>query len=146
MDLRKSMERFYVAMVINELRLGNGAVSQGITHNSLLYLDLIAYTDKCTVSRLADMLHIAKSAVTLKVKELEKLGLVSKTQSEEDKRVYYLTVNQAVRTEYKAYDRALYAALDKVEERYAPAQVDMLCDMLEIIHRSFCEQERGEEK
>ena len=61
------------------------------------------------------MLHIATSAATLKVKELEKLGLVSKTQSEEDKRVYYLTVNEAVRAEYKAYDQSLYAALDQVE-------------------------------
>lgn len=146
MDLRKSMERFYVGMVINELRMGNGAISQGITHNSLLYLDLIAYTDKCTVSRLAQMLHIATSAATLKVKELEKLGLVSKTQSEEDKRVYYLTVNEAVRAEYKAYDQALYAALDQVERRYGPEQVDMFCDMLQIIHQSFCELEKGEEK
>ena len=138
MDLRKSMERFYVGMVINELRMGNGAISQGITHNSLLYLDLIAYTEKCTVSRLAQMLHIATSAATLKVKELEKLGLVSKTQSEEDKRVYYLTVNEAVRAEYKVYDQALYAALDQVERRYRPEQVDMFCDMLQIIHQSFC--------
>ncbi len=146
MDLRKSMERFYVGMVINELRMGNGAISQGITHNSLLYLDLIAYTEKCTVSRLAQMLHIATSAATLKVKELEKLGLVSKTQSEEDKRVYYLTVNEAVRAEYKVYDQALYAALDQVERRYRPEQVDMFCDMLQIIHQSFCELEKGEEK
>lgn len=147
MDLRQSMERFYVGMVVNELRLANGAISQGITHNSLLYLDLIAYTDKCTVSRLADMLHIAKSAVTLKVKELERLGLVTKTQSDEDKRVFYLSVNEPVRAEYRAYDRALYAALDEVERRYSPEEVAMLCDMLESIHRSFCQLsqlEKGE--
>ena len=127
MDLRQSMERFYVGMVVNELRLANGAISQGITHNSLLYLDMIAYTDKWT--------------------ELERLGLVTKTQSDEDKRVFYLSVNEPVRAEYRAYDRALYAALDEVERRHSPEEVAMLCDMLESIHRSFCQLsqlEKGE--
>ena len=144
MDLRKGMERFYLDLVVNELRLGNGAVSQGITHNSLLCLDIIAYTDKCTVSKIADMLHIAKSAVTLKVKELEKLGLVTKTRSAEDKRVYYLNVNQAVREEYNAYDRVLYKALDEVERRFAPQQVELLCQMLELIDQSFCDLDKLE--
>lgn len=140
MNLRQSMERFYIGMVINELRLANGSVSQGITHNSLLYLDLIAYTDKCTVSRLADMLHIAKSAVTLKVKELERLGLVTKTQSDEDKRVFYLHINEQMRAEYQAYDQVLYAALDEVERSHSPQEVAMLCGMLETIHQSFCRE------
>lgn len=148
MDLRGSMGRFYLGLVINELRLANGSVGQGVSHNSILYLDLIAYTDRCTVSRLADMLHIARSAVTLKVKELEKLGLVTKTQSEEDRRVYYLHVNEKVRAEYRIYDRALYAVLDKVEGSYSPGEIDLLCRMLEDIHRSLCElngREKGED-
>ena len=87
MDLKKACDQFYLDLIINELRLMNSTnTSNNITYNSLLYLDIIGYKKNCTVSYIADVLNVAKSAVTLKVKELEKMGLVKKTQSEEDKR------------------------------------------------------------
>lgn len=147
MDLRRKMDRFYLDMVINELRLANHDSYQRVTHNSLLYLDIIAYKENCTVSYIAEALHVAKSAVTLKVKELERQGLVVKTQSGEDKRVFYLTINETLREEYKAYDRVLYAALDEVEATYSPEQVRLLCDMLDTISRRFeLENEKTERK
>ena len=82
-----------------------------------------------------------------KVKELERQGLVVKTQSAEDKRVFYLTINETLREEYKAYDRVLYAALDEVEATYSPEQVRLLCDMLDTISRRFeQENEKTERK
>ena len=45
---------------------------------------------ECTVSTLANTLHITKSAVTIKVNELERLGMVTKTRSETDRRVIQL--------------------------------------------------------
>ena len=147
MDLRRKMDRFYLDMVINELRLANHDSYQRVTHNSLLYLDIIAYKENCTVSYIAEALHVAKSAVTLKVKELERQGLVVKTQSAEDKRVFYLTINETLREEYKAYDRVLYAALDEVEATYGPQQVRLLWDMLDTISRRFeQENEKTERK
>lgn len=140
MDLKKTMNRFYFDMVVNELRLANYNSYQSVTYNSLLYLDIIAYKEKCTVSYIADILHVAKSAVTLKVKELEKLGLVKKIQSSEDKRVHYLEVNETLLEEYKAYDRVLNGALDEVEKKYSAAELKILFDMLDTINRHF-EQE-----
>ena len=137
MDLKRKMDRFYLDMVIGELRLANHNSYQRVTHNSLLYLDIIAYKENCTVSAIAEALHIAKPAVTLKVKELERQGLVEKTQSSEDQRVFYLKINETLREEYKAYDRVLYAALDEVEAQYTEEQVQLLCDMLDTISRHF---------
>lgn len=131
------MNRFYFDMVVNELRLANYNSYQSVTYNSLLYLDIIAYKEKCTVSYIADILHVAKSAVTLKVKELEKLGLVKKIQSSEDKRVHYLEVNETLLEEYKAYDRVLNGALDEVEKKYSAAELKILFDMLDTINRHF---------
>ena len=137
MDLKKTVNRFYFDMVVNELRLANYNSYQSVTYNSLLYLDIIAYKEKCTVSYIADILHVAKSAVTLKVKELEKLGLVKKIQSSEDKRVHYLEVNETLLEEYKAYDRVLNGALDEVEKKYSAAELKILFDMLDTINRHF---------
>ena len=48
MDLRQRMERLFVDMVVGELRLAHDNTYQSVTYNSLLYLDLIAYTPDCT--------------------------------------------------------------------------------------------------
>ncbi len=146
MNLKERMDRFYLDMVINELRQANADSCQHISYNSMLYLDIIAYRKNCTVSAIADMLHIARSAVTLKVKELERLGLVHKVQSTEDKRIFYLTVDQKVLDEYKAYDRVLYGALDELEARYAPPQLSTLCDMLDTINRHFQNADKPTER
>lgn len=137
MSLRAKMDRYYLDMVIHELRLANNHSYQSITHNSLLYLDIIAYKENCTVSYIASVLHVAKSAVTLKVKELERLGFVYKTQSEKDKRVFYLHVNQTLVDEYKAYNQVLYAALDEIERSYSKQDIENFCSMLDTINRYF---------
>lgn len=137
MNLKEKMDRFYLDTIINELRLANNSSYQNITYNSLLYMDIIAYKKDCTVSYLAEALHVAKSAVTLKVKELEKLGLVFKEQSREDKRVHFLRVNQEVLDRYKEYDAVLYGALDEVEKKYQPEQIQLLMDMFDMINQHF---------
>lgn len=137
MDLKKMVDRFYLDMVINELQLANYNHCQQVSYNSILYLDIIAYKENCTVSYIADVLHVAKSAVTLKIKELERLGLVVKKQSEEDKRVYYLYVNEKLLEEYKSYDRVLYAALEEIQDTYSKKDIENLCNMLETINKHF---------
>lgn len=137
MDLRQRMERLFVDRTVSELQLANSDTYQSVTYNSLLYLDLIAYTPDCTAGYLAETLHVAPSAITSKVRELERLGLVTRTRSERDKRVYYLHINEQLRAEYRAYDQILYGALDELEARYTPQQVDLLCEMLDAINRSF---------
>ena len=137
MDLRQRMERLFVDRTVSELQLANSDTYQSVTYNRLLYLDLIAYTPDCTAGYLAETLHVAPSAITSKVRELERLGLVTRTRSERDKRVYYLHINEQLRAEYRAYDQILYGALDELEARYTPRQVDLLCEMLDAINRGF---------
>lgn len=140
MNLRGTVDRFYLDMVINQLRLANFNCYQHVTYNSLLYLDIIAYTENCTVSYLSNILRVAKSAVTLKVKELEKLGLVEKVQSSEDKRVFYLHVNEMLLKEYEAYDQVLYGALNEIEEKYSTSEINAFCNMLDTINKHFNEE------
>ena len=137
MDLRQRMERLFVDRTVSELQHAHSDTNQSVTYNSLLYLDLIAYTPDCTAGYLAETLHVAPSAITSKVRELERLGLVTRTRSERDKRVYYLHINEQLRAEYRAYDQILYGALDELEARYTPRQVDLLCEMLDAINRGF---------
>ena len=135
MELREKVDRFFYDMTVSQMQLANMEYHQQVSYHSILYLDLIAYTKDCTVSKLSKMLHVAPSAATLKVKELQRLGLVEELQSQEDKRVYYLYVNERLKKEYEAYDRVLYGALDESEATYSAQEVETLCRMLDTINR-----------
>ena len=105
MSIVEEINEFYYRMAIYELEMMNGTdYYHGLSYNSLLYLNIIDQMEACTVSKIAEILHITKSAVTVKVNELVKQGLVVKEQSTEDKRVFYLRLNEDMDKIMKNYD------------------------------------------
>lgn len=129
----KAIDQLYYNIILNELRMMNkNLLYYNITYNSLLYLDLISYTENCTVSLLAGMLRVAKSSVTLKVNELIKQGFVEKKQSEHDRRVYYLTVRPEILAEFKKLDQATNYAVEQVKKQYATKEIEDFCEMLDV--------------
>lgn len=120
--------------------MNENTIYPNINYNTFLYLDLIAYKDNCTVSYLADSLHISKSAVTIKVNELIKLGLVTKTQSEKDRRVYYLSVSPEVAADNRQYGRRLSKAVRMLEERYGAKDLETFREMLNVLSASYLEE------
>lgn len=136
MKLTEAINRFYYEGAINELRLMNNSVIQPtISYNTLLYMDIISYTENCTVSKLAKLLNVAKSAITGKVKVLIKKGLITKVQSSEDKRVFYLFVNKEIATQY--YNEVRNRAVAEIEKKYSAKEVESFCDMLDILSQQF---------
>lgn len=143
-DRLKTMEaidRLYYMLTLHELRqMHRNTYYANITYNSMLYMDLIHYTSPCTVSTLADALHITKSAVTLKVADLIKQGLVVKTQSDKDRRVYYLCLSPAAAHMYKQYDARLTRAIGRLEGQYRQAEIETFCQMLEQLSADYMEE------
>lgn len=79
MDLVKEINDFYYHMALYELQVMNGNdYYNGLSYNSLLYINVMEQMEECTVSKMADVLKITKSAVTLKINELVKQGVVVK--------------------------------------------------------------------
>lgn len=141
MDVKDAISRFYYDMTLNELRrMHTSGVRPSISYNSLLYLDLIDLVPDCTVSRLAEILQVSKPAVTIKVNELEKLGLIEKSQSTTDKRVFYLKVNAQLVEEYRAYDRSFRRALTAVKEQYSENELDVFCKVLTTFSDAYMEK------
>lgn len=129
---------FYYEISLAELHsLNADNVYANIRYNSLRYLDVINYKERCTISELATALNVSKSAITMKVKELLKHGLVEKTQSTKDKRVFYLSISPKMAELYHAYDVALYKGSQKIKARYDRVQIGVFCEMLDIIRESF---------
>lgn len=138
MGLDDALKRFYYRTMLEELRAMNGSrLLPGISYNSLLYLDIIDMTPDCTVSRLAELLHVSKSAVTIKVKELLKQGLIEKQGSPEDRRVSFLRINPAIAGEFRSYDKAMDRAMRAVKKMFTAEDIGTFCDILDLFSRSY---------
>lgn len=135
MDLRKALDTFYYSTALCDLRLMNRRfVDKNITYNSILYIELI-YTmnGTCTASKLAELLNISKPGVTLKLNELLKQNLITKTPDPNDKRRNYLTVNEDAIPQYKVFRRQDSEAVRRITDRFAPEEIDRFCEMLDIV-------------
>lgn len=131
MDIVNTINELYYQMTLYELRLLNKNPNWGnVSYNSRMYLDLIAYQQNCTVSFLAKALNISKPAVTMKVNELVRQGLVTKTQSTADKRVYYLHVNREERERIHSFDEWMALADARVRERFSEREREVFCQIL----------------
>lgn len=138
MSLQNSLDAFFYTYTLNELRLMNeNTLYPNISYNGLLYLDLISYTENCTVSYLAKVLHISKSAVTMRVNELINNGWVTKTQSKADKRVYYLAVTPELKNDYKEYDKGFNSIISNIEKNYSSEELNKLSQMLDEIRKAY---------
>lgn len=140
MLLREVIHGFYSDIILNELRLMNKNPSYPtLTYNTFLYLGMIVYKKNCTASYIAETLHVSKSAFTIKVNELIRQGLVQKTQSSSDKRVYYLSLAPEVTKDYW-FEQHLVKAVCAIESNYTDEQVNMFCDMLKIFTKVYLEE------
>ncbi len=144
MQLKKSIDRMYLANSIQALQFLNSKSNYKISHNTLFYLDIIDVKKKVTVSELAEMLNVAKSAITSKVKKLEELELIIKEQSTEDKRVFYISLKPDIAKIYEGLNRPYYDAAKFIEKKYTKEQVNLLCEMLDCIS-SHIENDSGTE-
>ena len=136
------MNYFYYRTSINELRWMNegNEGGGGLTYNSLLYLNVIAYTPDCTISKLAEIVRITKPAVTIKVNELVRRGCVIKEQSATDRRVFYLHLSPSQEMVYGMYDRLGADTEQMLLTRYCADDLELFSKML----RDVADYEPGE--
>ena len=145
MNLRKALDTFYYSTALCDLRLmSKQFVDENITYNSLLYIELI-YTmnGTCTASKLAELLNVSKPGVTLKLNELLRQGLITKTPDPNDKRKNYLTVNEEAIPQYKVFRRQDSEAIKRITDRYTMEEIRKFCEMLDIISEINFEEING---
>lgn len=145
MELRKALDTFYYSSALCDLKLMNKQfVDENITYNSLLYIELI-YTmnGTCTASKLAELLNVSKPGVTMKLNELLRQGLITKTPDPADKRKNYLTVNEEAIPQYKVFRRQDSEAIKRITDTFSPEEIGKFCQMLDIISEINFEEING---
>ena len=138
MQLRKSLDTFYYSTAICDLQLMNKQlVDENITYNSY------TMNDTCAATKLAELLHVSNPGVTLKLNELMRQELITKTPDPNDKRKNYLSVNDDAIPQYKVFRRQDNEAIKRITERFTPDEIDKFCEMLDIISEINLEEING---
>ena len=140
MNLRDSLNRYYYDTTVADLRQLGRTGGGTLSYNSIMYLDVISYQHQqggCTLTTLADTLHISRAAATIKVGDLVKLGLVEKTRSQADRRVVYLNVTDMVASALRAYDGPFERAVQLVEARFKKEEIDTFCEILDTLSQEY---------
>ena len=131
MSFSEDMSYFYYRSSISELKtMHGGDYSPGLTYHSMLYLNIIAGTPDCTVSKLAEILHISRSAVTIKVNELVKRGYVEKKQSAEDGRVWRLLLTPQLNDVYAMFNKVSEGIEAHLRAKHSEDEIKLYGQML----------------
>ncbi len=109
-----------------------------LSYHDVLYLNIIdCHPNKYTTSQIADLLKITRPAVTQRINDLVKKGYIVRTQSETDKRIFYLSVNED--SDY--YDDLTEEDIFQIEEafieKYGEANLDFFCEMMDFVTDHF---------
>lgn len=135
MEILEALDAFYYSTALCDLNLmNNRIVDETISFNSSLYMDIIFFMKgQCTVSKLAELLHVSKPGVTQKINELIRQGLVKKTVDPNDRRKNYLSVDESRVPAYKVYRRQDAELQERLGREYTKEDIEKFCKILNVV-------------
>ncbi len=111
-----------------------------LSYHDTLYLNIIeSHPKKYTSSQIADLLKITRPSVTEKINQLCKKGYILRTQSETDKRVFYLSVNPDGPKDYELAANYEYEIERRVFEKFGEENTNTFCEMIEFLSELMLE-------
>ena len=100
-------------------------------------VEVIHELDAPTIGQFADFLGISQSNATYKVNSLIKKGYIRKVQSSDDRREYHLEITQKYIDYYNISTAYMTAVMNRITQRFTPAECAKLEEMLTIISRDL---------
>ncbi len=130
--MKKSFVEFMKAADMDEFNLiRDSEYGEKLTYINILHLYIISHTEKITASELANKLKMSRPAITQKVNDLEKLGMIVKTQSSEDKRRFYISLSREVKEILK--EPKMATVLDAVDKKFSEEKKEVFKEILDFM-------------
>lgn len=123
----------------------SNTITDNISYQDSLYINLISsHPNEYTPSKIADLLGITRPSVTHRINELEKKGFIIKTQSEVDKRIFYLNISEDCEKYYQSFETEDIKVANKFIEKYSEKDLDKFCEWLNFISNEYKQVENIE--
>jgi DNA-binding MarR family transcriptional regulator len=110
-----------------------------VTINQFFYLQEIERQGTTTLTALAETLGVSKPTVTVVVTKLVKNGFIVRTRSEEDQRIYHLTLSDTGARIIRLKQQTYRNFIRIVSTRVSPAEMETIAEAFRLIIRSFPE-------
>ncbi len=104
-----------------------------LTRSQFCFLKLIAAKSELQVGELARALGVSPAASSKNLDRLERLGLVYRENSKQDRRVITLRASSMGETLVRTYESLKAAHLEPVIEKLGQEKTELLCELLEEV-------------
>lgn len=131
-DVASGLVQYYLKHALVELRVVSRDVfdESQLEYYDTLYLSAISQAGRTTVSDLATSLGVTKPTVSVRVNKLVDEGYVTKVRSEEDGRVFWLTLSDKMKVAYSDEMRIAMAVEQELDDKYTKEEMERFAEML----------------
>lgn len=124
---------FHTAMDVQDIYLKKGPFQQ-LTMSEMHVLDAVNKESSPSMSAVANHLNITLGTLTTAVKKIISKGFLTKEQSTQDQRIYYLRLTDNGQEALKVHDQFHKELEDVYKNRIPDDQLDWVFDTLKQIH------------
>ncbi len=101
-----------------------------LTYMDFTYLDIVFLNEGCRPSFIAERLNIARSAVTVKLYDLEEGGWIEKIPDESDRRSFRVVLTEQSMELYKPMFDMFESFEDRISDSFSEKDVELFISMM----------------
>ena len=132
LELVESMDKLGVLMNKFQTELLNGELKE-YTLRQLYYIELIDKHEGISVSEISKTLELKKSTVSIAINQLMELEIVTKIQSNTDKRFYFLKLTSKGKNIMKMHKQVHKNTIKKIINSLNPKEVESFIKIVDKI-------------
>lgn len=139
--IKRMLDACYVAKRIRELLL---ELPDGVTPAYIQYMDVIhkleSSNKKVKVSDISVTLNLPRPGVTRTIKEMETKGYLTKSTSDEDGRITYISITPKGEALSEKYDKNYYNRLSKHMDDITEEEADCMIETINKFYKVMSER------
>lgn len=132
LELVESMDKLSGLMRKFQTQLRSGDLKE-YTLRQLYYIELIDKNEGISVSQISKTLDVKKSTVSIAINQLINLGIVTKIQSDTDKRFYFLQLTPKGKDIMKLHKQIHEDTIKKILKILNPEEVESFIKLVNKI-------------
>lgn len=126
-------DKFKLMLYDRALRERGRSMPGDLSLQEVIYMEIIIALGDPTVAEFSRYAKLSASNTAYRLNKLEERGYIRRKRSDLDKREYRVEATSRYREEYGVIFDYIHLVCDRIEERFAPEDVDKFEEMLGII-------------
>lgn len=107
----------------------------GITTLQMMVMRIIGKEKMLKITELSGKLNLSNSTVSGIVNKMEKLGMVERTRSEEDRRVVYVSISPSFSEIHQSFHKRFEETIAQSISESTPEELNKILDGLEVLKK-----------